>query len=154
MGAEDFGDIDKMLLLVVNFSERVRSVRLQKIALLIKASVNSKLNYIHNPYYLGGFSDEIEEETTALHEEGYLTHDASGFKLSVDGKKEVQRIIREEPVEAKKIEGIITTLHEFSDRELTALTYKLFPELTDKSVIKESMEKIMDKLPVVELDSK
>jgi hypothetical protein len=35
-----------------------------------------------------------------------------------------------------------------SDKQVTAITYKLFPQLTENSVIKEEMEKIGDKINI------
>lgn len=151
---EDLSELDKMLLLIINFSGSVKATRLQKLGILGNVALGHNHDSIHNPYYFGGFSDEIEEESTFLHEQGYLRQTPGGLVLSPTGVKCVEELKNKNEKEATTIKGIVETLRRYSDKEVTAITYKMFPDLADKSIIREEVDKISQRLPIIELEYK
>lgn len=140
---EDLSPTEKLVILIVANSNKIKNTRLQKLSLIIKATLEGKTPESHGAYFFGGFSDEVEEGASALKDEGLLQHEPKeGFSLSSDGEKIAKFIEEISPYESKLVSSIVDKFKSFSDSKLTAFTYVLFPELTSESVIKEKMNQL------------
>ena len=154
---KDLSLTEKLVILIVANSKKIKNTRLQKLSLIIKATLEGKTPESHGAYFLGGFSDEVEEGASALKDEGLLQHEPKeGFSLSPDGKKIAKIIEETSSKESKLVSSIVEKFQSFSDSKLTAFTYVLFPELTSESVIKEKMNELSHSLNLTEfsLDDK
>jgi hypothetical protein len=145
--SEEFAEIisepEKLAILFIGYSNEVKSTRLQKMVLVAKAILEGKVPTTHGAYLFGGYSDDIDEGTETLRSEGFLSYESGkGFYLSDDGNKIFEYLKKKET----KLNDIVYKVSEMfkglSDKQVTAITYKLFPQLTENSVIKEEMEKI------------
>jgi hypothetical protein len=140
---EDMSESDKIVLLTIANSPNIKSTRLQKVALIIKAALDGKVESSHGAYLFGGFSDDIDESVNSLRSEGFLTYqNGIGFNVNEDGQKLFQSLSVEESKLENKVKEVIKFVDNLSDKQVTALTYKLFPQLTGNSIIKEEMNKI------------
>lgn len=154
---EELSPTEKLVILIVADSNKIKNTRLQKLSLIIKAALEGKMPESHGAYFFGGFSDEVEEGACALRDEGLLQHEPkNGFSLSPDGKKIAKFIEEISPADSKLVNDIVERFKSFSDSKLTAFTYVLFPELTSESVIKEKMVQLGNSLNLSEfrLDDK
>ncbi|MEM3293003.1 MAG: hypothetical protein QXO81_01385, partial [Metallosphaera sp.] len=69
------------------------------------------------------------------------------YKLTEKGEELYHKLL--ESLKAKNKEDVIkilNTLHKMSNEHLIALTYFLYPETTEKSTIKEDINKIIESL--------
>lgn len=150
---EDLSPTEKLILMVVNHSGNLKSTRLQKLSLIIKAIFEGRTPVSHGAYYFGGFSDDVEEGSSSLRDEGIVALDPrEGYTLSQDGRELVELVSGEDPKQDSLVQSIVQKFSRFSDRELTALTYVLFPELAEKSVIKKKMDELGNKIKISEFD--
>ncbi len=140
----DLTGTDKLVLLLTKYHGHIKPTRLQKIALVIYSILEKKVpTDKYGAYFFGGFSDEIEESTEDLKEEGLVEYiPGKGFTLTSEGKK-ISELIEKTSKNKGNIEivrKVVESLKDLSDKEIVALTYSLFPELTKKSVIKDTPE--------------
>ena len=140
----DLSATDKLVLLLTKYHRYIKPTRLQKIALIVYSILEKKVpKDKYGAYFFGGFSDEIEESADALKEEGLIEYiPKKGFILTSEGK-ELSELIEKTSKNKENIEivrKIVESLKDLSDGEIVALTYTLFPELTTKSVIKDTPE--------------
>lgn len=150
---EEYLDIasepEKIAILFLGYSDEVKSTRLQKMVLVAKAILEGKVPASHGAYMFGGYSDDIDEGTETLRSEGFLSYGAGkGFYLSNDGKKLFEYLKEKETKLNDTVQKVSEMFKGLSDKQVTAITYKLFPQLTKNSVIKEEMEKIGDKINI------
>ena len=136
-------NVDKIVLITIANSGKIKSTRLQKLTLIIKAVYDGKID-LHKPYLFGGFSDEVDESVKSLRSEGFLIYE-NGFRINEDGEELYKALLSEEH-ELDQIDRIakyvIKIMEGLSDNQVTAITYKLFPALTKNSIIKDEMEKV------------
>lgn len=147
--AEIISEPEKLAILFIGYSGEIKSTRLQKMALVAKAILEGKVPTTHGAYLFGGYSDDIDEGTETLRSEGFLKYESGrGFSLTDDGGKMFEYLKGKETKLndiAKKVSAMFKGL---SDKQVTAITYKLFPQLTGNSVIKEEMERIGDSINI------
>ena len=139
---EDYGDVEKLILLIAKHHKKgLKPTRLQKLTLVITAVLTGstkKLQDAYGAYFFGGFSDDVEESANVLSEEGYLEYiKDEGYVITQEGKELTEKIAKKYPDKDKIIRKITTNLEDLSDKEILALTYSLFPQLTKNSVIKD-----------------
>ncbi len=140
---EELSESEKMVILLTGYSKESKPIRLQKLSLLTKAILEGKVPTSHGAYLFGGFSDEIAENSESLRSEGYLTYrGGEGYSLTKDGMKLYNVLLQKERKLSIISDKVVQTFREISDQELTAITYKFFPELTSNSIIKKKMERI------------
>jgi hypothetical protein len=152
---EEMSESDKIVLSIVANSPYIKSTRLQKIALITKAALDGKVELTHGAYLFGGFSDDIDESVNSLRSEGFLVYqNGNGFSVNEDGKKLFQLLSAGEGRLESKVKEVIELVENLSDKQVTALTYKLFPQLTGNSIIKEEMNRIGKDLTVLSFDIK
>lgn len=140
---EELSESEKMVILLTGRSKECKPTRLQKLSLLAKAVSEGRVPTSHGAYLFGGFSDEIAENSESLRSEGYLMYNTGGgYSLTKDGIELYKSLTNKEPTLSKITEKVIETFEDLSDQELTAITYRFFPELTSNSIIKKKMERI------------
>ncbi len=148
MGKNLFDELSNEELLIISIvgsSGKIKPTRLQKVSLLAKAITEGRVPPTHNPYYFGGFSDEIEEDSEQLREEGFLKyHPREGFILSDEGQRIKDEFTRKNPELVERLDKVIKLLSKLDDEEVVALTYALFPKLAEKSIIKGKIAKIQE----------
>jgi uncharacterized protein YwgA len=147
--AEDLTIYDKLVLWLLDEAHESRTTRIQKLGLIVNSLREGRAPSSHGPHFYGGFSDEIDESLIHLRENGLVKESgAETYSLSTYGKEVVACLAKSMDPESKKIHeasGVITpALRGMSDRDVTALTYALFPELTTESVIKAQIQKRTD----------
>ena len=141
--AEIISEPEKLAILFIGYSNEVKSTRLQKMVLVAKAILEGKVPTTHGAYLFGGYSDDIDEGTETLRSEGFLSYESGkGFYLSDDGNKIFEYLKKKETKLNDTVHKVSEMFKGLSDKQVTAITYKLFPQLTENSVIKEEMEKI------------
>ena len=141
--AEIISEPEKLAILFIGYSNEVKSTRLQKMVLVAKAILEGKVPTTHGAYLFGGYSDDIDEGTETLRSEGFLSYESGkGFYLSDDGNKIFEYLKKKETKLNDTVQQVSEMFKGLSDKQVTAITYKLFPQLTENSVIKEEMEKI------------
>lgn len=141
--AEIISEPEKLAILFIGYSNEVKSTRLQKMVLVAKAILEGKVPTTHGAYLFGGYSDDIDEGTETLRSEGFLSYESGkGFYLSDDGNKIFEYLKKKETKLNDTVRQVSEMFKGLSDKQVTAITYKLFPQLTENSVIKEEMEKI------------
>lgn len=140
---DDMSESDKIVLSIIANSPNIKSTRLQKIALIVKAALDGKVESTHGAHLFGGFSDDIDESVNSLRSEGFLVyHNGNGFSINEDGKMLFQLLLKKEGSLESKVKEVVDLVDSLSDKQVTALTYKLFPQLTGNSLIKDEMSKI------------
>ena len=148
---EDLSLTEKLVVLIIAYSKKIKNTRLQKLSMIVKATLEGKTPESHGAYFFGGFSDEVEEGASALKDEGLLQHETrEGFSLSPDGEKIAKIIEETSSKESELVSSIVHKFQPFTDSKLTAFTYVLFPELTTESVIKEKMNELGSSLNLTE----
>lgn len=141
---EDLGKYDKLVLAILRFSS-AKSTRIHKLGLIINAIIEGNVPESHGAYYYGGFSEDIDASLTQLMEDGLVMKTNDEFTLTTYGKKVLSLLEKREDREMEEIieiaSDVVESFSELDDRELLKLTYQLFPELTDKSLIKDKIIK-------------
>jgi len=147
MGAEmeDLTFFDKLVLWLLAHGEKSRATRLQKMGLIVNSVIEGKTPSSHGPYNFGGFSDEIEGAIIDLSEEGLVKNEAGIYRLTTHGKEILEQLQSSKDQESKRIKGVSETitqgLRRLPDKDVTALTYVLFPELAKDSMIRKDVER-------------
>jgi uncharacterized protein YwgA len=136
----EMSEVDKIVLITIANSGKIKSTRLQKLTLIIKAVYDGKID-LHKPYLFGGFSDEVDESVNSLRSEGFLIYE-NGFRINEDGEKLYKALLSEEHELDQIAKYVIKMMEGLSDKQVTAITYKLFPALTKNSIIKDEMEMV------------
>jgi len=136
----EMSEVDKIVLITIANSGKIKSTRLQKLTLIIKAVYDGKID-LHKPYLFGGFSDEVDENVNSLRSEGFLIYE-NGFRINEDGEELYKALLSEEYELDQIAKYVIKMMEGLSDTQVTAITYKLFPALTKNSIIKDKMEKV------------
>ena len=146
----EMSEADRIVLMTIASSGTIKSTRLQKLTLKIKAVYDGKINF-YEPYLFGGFSDEVDESVNSLRSEGFLIYE-NGFRVNEDGKKLYEALSSEETELDETAKNVIKMMEGLSDKQVTAITYKLFPTLTKNSIIKDEMEKVGKDVTVQSFD--
>jgi len=144
--AEELSYHDKLTLVTIAGSGgKSKATRIQKLGLIINAIKEGKTPSSHEPYFYGGFSDNIEESLSYLLDSGLIKKIGTEYTITEYGKKVLKFLEtnNDEVYHTLKdiVDKIMPSFRRLKDDELVLLTYILFPELTEKSLIKEDMEK-------------
>ena len=145
-------EVDKIVLITIANSGKIKSTRLQKLTLIIKAIYDGKID-LHKPYLFGGFSDEVDESVNSLRSEGFLIYE-NGFRINEDGEKLYKALLSEKYELDQIAKDVIKMMGGLSDNQVTSITYKLFPALTKNSIIKDEMEKVGKDIIIQSFDIK
>jgi len=148
----EMSEVDKIVLITIANSGKIKSTRLQKLTLIIKAVYDGKID-LHKPYLFGGFSDEVDESVNSLRSEGFLIYE-NGFRINEDGEKLYKALLSEKYELDQIAKDVIKMMGGLSDNQVTSITYKLFPALTKNSIIKDEMEKVGKDIIIQSFDIK
>jgi len=148
----EMSEVDKIVLITIANSGKIKSTRLQKLTLIIKAVYDGKID-LHKPYLFGGFSDDVDESVNSLRSEGFLIYE-NGFKINEDGEKLYKALLSEKYELDQIAKHVIKMTGGLSDNQVTSITYKLFPALTKNSIIKNEMEKVGKDIIIQSFDIK
>ncbi|MHB1708758.1 MAG: hypothetical protein ACYCT2_04700 [Thermoplasmataceae archaeon] len=144
---ETASEAEKLVLSIVRHSGAIKATRLQKISLIAKALIDGKVTDSHGAYFFGGYSDDIDEETENMRVEGYIGYvPGKGFVLTEDGKVAFLAISNRDRKIDEVVKTVTSALRNLSDKEVTAVTYGMFPQLTGKSLIKEEITTISSRI--------
>jgi len=142
---EGFSKTDRLVLLILSISNKIKITRLQKIGLLINAVIQGRVPTSHNAYYFGAFSEDIDDSVTKFSDSSIVNATSDGFVLSPYGKSIINQMKESSNEEDRKVlevtETIVKALSKMNDNDVLALTYYLFPEFTDDSLIKKEVER-------------
>ncbi len=142
-------EAERVTLLVIGYSGEIKSTRLQKMSLIVKAALDGKVPKTHGAYLFGGYSDDVEEGAENMRSEGYVAYvSGKGYRLSEDGEEAFKLLCKKEPKMEKTVKQVTDMLKSLSDKQITAVTYKFFPELAENSIIKEEMERVGNNLNI------
>lgn len=149
---DDLTNIEKSVIEIIGYSEKIKPTRLQKLSLLVGVVIERDLPKTHSPYFFGAFSDEVDESAEGMREEGILRYEeGSGYFLSRTGYNVFDLIRRSDKETDLRIRGVIGMFSHLPDRQVTALTYALYPEFAGESLIKKKMEKVAKELNLEQL---
>ena len=91
----------------------------------------------------------MDEGIESMRSEGYLSYESGkGYSLTEDGKDLFVILSINESRLDDSVKKVTSMFGNLTDKQVTALTYKLFPELTTNSVIKEEMKRVGDNLSI------
>ena len=142
--ARDASSSDKIVLAVLH-QRPSRTTSIQKLGLLVRAAVEGRVPPGYNPHFFGGFDDDIDSSLEELREEGYIFEGADGtFALSPSGVELTSRYLSDATSQKIKetSEKIVGRMVHLSDRDILAIAYEMFPELTDRSLIRDRVHPI------------
>ncbi len=152
---DELSDAEKISLLLIGETSKIKSTRLQKLALIVHSLKKGKIEIEHGAYLFGGFSDDVEEGVESLRSEGYLEYkNNEGYSLTKDGKKIFEALEKKDSEIYSITQQVVKMFNNLSDRQVTAITYKLFPELTTNSIIKEEMNRVGDNIKIEQFNLK
>jgi hypothetical protein len=122
------------------------STKIQKIVLILLKLLNT-LTDTEAYYYLGGYSETEAERLNSRSKARSLVKIDNKYKLAEQGKELYYKLL--EQLRAENYEDavkVLDTLHKMSTEDLIALTYFLYPEITEKLTIKEDVNKVIESL--------
>ncbi|HEV2428842.1 MAG TPA: hypothetical protein VGV64_03220 [Thermoplasmata archaeon] len=141
--AVDASEADKVVLAVLR-RRPSRTTSIQKLGLLVHAAVAGKVPAGFAPHFFGGFSDSLDNSLNELCEEGYVFEGPSGeYALTPAGASLIDNFLSD-PLSVKTkdaSEKIVGRMVHLSDRDILAIAYETFPELTGNSIIKDRVHR-------------
>lgn len=118
-----------------------KATRIQKLSLFIERVLEVDPAIAHGSYMYGGFSDELQEAANLLSINGAIIEGENGYELTTYGQALLSEA-KKYPENQKVLDGIppiIEFLDSLTDNELVRLSYILYPDTTDKSLIKSDL---------------
>jgi DNA-binding PadR family transcriptional regulator len=137
-------DIDYLIILAIG-NKGNKSTKIHKIVLILSKLLNIQMDA--EAYYFDGYSETVAERLNSRSELPFFVKVNKTYKLTEQGKELYYKLL--EQLRAKNREDVIhilNALHKMSNKNLLALMYFLYPETTEKSVIKEDINKIIESL--------
>ena len=142
---ENLSDADRLVLSILFTGNKAKVTRLQKIGLLVNAIMEGRVPSSHDSYFFGGFSEDIEDSITKLSDNSMLNPTTDGFVLTPYGKLVFSQMkAMKDSAEDRRldvVEEVVNALSRLSDKDVLDVTYYLFPELTENSLIKKQVER-------------
>ncbi|MEM3240829.1 MAG: hypothetical protein QXY31_11955, partial [Metallosphaera sp.] len=136
--------LDYLIILAIG-DKGNKSTKIQKIVLILSKLLNIQTDT--EPYHFGGYSETVAERLNSRSRLQFFVKTDDKYKLTEKGEELYHKLL--ESLKAKNKEDVIkilNTLHKMSNEHLIALTYFLYPETTEKSTIKEDINKIIESL--------
>jgi len=150
LDTDDFNDSDRLVLSIIsNSGKSIMRTRLQKSALVYSKVFGDIVKHI--AYSFGGYSEDVDESVDTLLDVGAITDTKNGYALTPYGKNmaDFLRRVSSEYVDVDAhSKQLSNALNGVSDRELVGLTYHLYPETSEGSIIKESVDRLNKTLSV------
>jgi len=136
---------DTLVLFILRSRGRpVAKTRLQKEALIFNRAYGYENE--HEAYHFGGYSDDIDESYSTLSDVGIISSGSNGMTLTNFGRTVADRMASEkvDSDNRERTELLEKAIGHIDDRSLVAVTYHLFPELAEESVIRGPIRSIID----------
>lgn len=146
--AEDLEDFDKLTLALIS-KKKIMRTRLQKSVLVYRETFESgAADYL--AYGFGGYSEDVDHAAALLEDIGAVSEDRSGYLITDYGKKIVEHLKKDDLFVKmdEDVDNLTKALSNVSDRELVGLTYQMYPEFTEESTIKNSVDQMNAKMIV------
>lgn len=143
---EDLKDTKTDLLVLCLIHSRAKPMlktRIQKEALIYNQTYTKSA---HEPYYFGGYSDDVDESYSSLSDIGLLRTENKGYILSDFGNAIATTLSEKDDETIRRSKLLNQALAKIDDKSLVAITYSLFPSLAEKSIIAESLSPLIDKM--------
>jgi hypothetical protein len=141
--ASESTETDKLVLALLR-RRPSKTTSVQKLGLIVHSVFTGKVPPGFAPHFFGGFNDDIDNSLDELLEEGYIwENDAGEYALTPAGKSLIDEYLVD-PVSTKMkdiSERIVGRMTHLSDRDILAVAYEMFPELTQNSLIKDKVAK-------------
>ena len=137
-------DLDYLLILAIG-DKGNKSTKIQKTVLVLSKLLNIPTDI--EAHHFGGYSEIVAERLNSRSRTQFFAKNDDEYKLTEQGKELYYKLL--EQLKAKKMEDIVRildTLHKMSSKNLIALTYFLYPETIEKSIIKEDVNKVIESL--------
>jgi len=137
-------DLDYLIILAIG-DKGNKSTKIQKTVLVLSKLLNIQTDI--EAYHFGGYSETVAERLNSRSKAHFFVKNDNEYKLTEQGKELYYKLLEE--LKAKNMEDVVKVLdalHKMSDENLIALTYFLYPETTEKSTIKENVNKIIESL--------
>jgi hypothetical protein len=137
-------DLDYLIILAIG-DKGNKSTKIQKTVIVLSKLLNIPTDI--EAHHSGGYSETVAERLNSRSRTQFFVKDDDEYKLTEQGKELYYKLL--EQLKAKKMEDtvkILDTLHKMSSKNLIALTYFLYPETTEKSTIKEDVNKVIESL--------
>lgn len=140
---EDLTEKDLIVLTLLR-NKTVKVTRIQKLNLFIENILDTNKKNAHGAYHYGGFSDEIDESLSSMKGDGSVSVDSNQqYSLTNYGTLVLDEALKDPDVR-EKVEAINTISNFFedvTDQQLLQLTYVLYPDTTEESLIKDKISK-------------
>jgi uncharacterized protein YwgA len=137
-------DLDHLIILAIG-DKGNKSARIQKTVIILSKLLNIQTDI--EAHHLGGYSETVAERLNSRSRTHFFVKNGDEYKLTEQGKELYYRLL--DLLKTKKTEDIVKildALHKMSIKNLTALTYFLYPETTEKLTIKEDVNKVIESL--------
>ena len=137
-------ELDYLIILAIG-DKGNKSTKIQKTVLVLSKLLNIQTDI--EAYHFGGYSETVAERLNSRSKAHFFVKNDNEYKLTEQGKELYYKLLEE--LKAKNMEDVVKVLdalHKMSDENLIALTYFLYPETTEKSTIKENVNKIIESL--------
>jgi len=139
---DEIDPVEKYLFLLLYANDKpVRgNLWLQKEMFLIFRNIPSAKEEFE-AYYLGPFSELVDEYLSQLSISEYIKKDSQGFRLTEKGKRIASDLWRSEKNEVKElIKDVKNFLGDMSRDELLVFIYSTFEDFAEQSEVKEEIE--------------
>jgi len=137
-------DLDYLIILAIG-DRGNKSTKIHKIVLVLSTLL--KIQMDTEAYQFGGYSETVAERLNSRSKTQFFVKIDNKYKLTEQGKELYYKLL--EQLRAKNREDVVKvldTLHKMSNENLITLTYFLYPETTEKSTIKEDINKVIGSL--------
>jgi uncharacterized protein YwgA len=137
-------DLDHLIILAIG-DKGNKSARIQKTVIILSKLLNIQTDI--EAHHFGGYSETVAERLNSRSRTQFFVKNGDEYKLTEQGKELYYKLL--DLLKTKKMEDIVKildALHKMSIKNLTALTYFLYPETTEKSTIKEDVNKVIESL--------
>lgn len=137
--ASETSETDKLVLALIR-QRPSRTTTVQKLGLIVHSVFKGAVPPGFEAHFFGGFNDDIDNSLDELLEEGYLWENDNGeYALTPAGKTLVDRFLTDPTATKLKdvSDRIVRRMARLSDREILAVAYEMFPDLTKNSLIRD-----------------
>jgi len=137
-------DLDYLIILAIG-DKGNKSTKIQETVLVLSKLLNIQTDI--EAHHSRGYSEIVAERLNSKSRTQFFVKNGDEYKLTEQGKELYYKLL--EQLKAKKMENIVKILamfHKMSTKELIALTYFLYPETIEKSIIKEDVNKVIESL--------
>jgi len=132
---------EKLVILITGYTGNIKHTRLQKLSLIFKALIDGRIPGVHNACPPGGYYDDIGESAENMRDEGFMKYGkVIGYILSDEGKEIFKMISSEDKKAADTVKTASEMFDGISDKKVTEITYKLFPEFAKKTDVENEMD--------------